>query len=103
MRSQGRGLRVAKPSPLPARASTTAAKRSWSSIDSMAVAVLLLTFWLRITNHAALGLGDPHYTATVRSMLVSVRNFLFIVGEPGGSIGVAKPPLGMWLQTLAAA
>jgi 4-amino-4-deoxy-L-arabinose transferase-like glycosyltransferase len=69
----------------------------------VAVAVLLLTFWLRLTNLEALGLGSLNYAATVQSMLMSGYNFFFLAAEPGGSITIDKPPLALWIQGLSAA
>ena len=42
--------------------------------------------------------GDPYYDAAVRSMGTSWRAFLFGALEPGGSVAVDKPPVGLWLQ-----
>jgi 4-amino-4-deoxy-L-arabinose transferase-like glycosyltransferase len=43
-----------------------------------------------------------YYTAAVESMLQSWKNFFFIAAEPGGSVSVDKPPLGLWLQAASA-
>lgn len=67
----------------------------------MAVAVLILSFWLRIIHLEALGLGNVNNAATVQSMLVSGHNFFFVAAEPGGSITIEKPPLALWIQTLS--
>jgi 4-amino-4-deoxy-L-arabinose transferase-like glycosyltransferase len=42
--------------------------------------------------------GDPYYDAAVRSMGTSWRALLFGAFEPGGSVAVDKPPVGLWLQ-----
>ncbi len=42
--------------------------------------------------------GDPFYDAAVRSMPLSLHNFLLGAYEPGGSLAVDKPPLDLWLQ-----
>ncbi|NTV65151.1 MAG: glycosyltransferase family 39 protein, partial [Oscillochloris sp.] len=65
-------------------------------------AVLLLAGFLRFYNLSALGEGNLYYTAGVASMLQSWSNFFFVAAEPGGSVTIDKPPLGFWLQTIAA-
>src|SRR5579871_3865851 len=45
--------------------------------------------------------GDPFYDAAVRSMPLSLHNFLLGAYEPGGSLAVDKPPLDLWLQVLS--
>ncbi|MEZ4482014.1 MAG: glycosyltransferase family 39 protein [Dehalococcoidia bacterium] len=51
-------------------------------------------------------LGDAgqnlYYAAGVRSMLDSWHNFFYVAVEPGGTIMVDKPPLGLWLEAAAA-
>ena len=47
--------------------------------------------------------ANAYYSAAVKSMLVSLHNFFFVSSDPGGLVSVDKPPLGLWLQTLAAA
>ncbi len=44
--------------------------------------------------------SDPFYDAAVRSMPLSLHNFLLGAYEPGGSLAVDKPPLDLWLQVL---
>ena len=44
---------------------------------------------------------DPYYDASVRSMPLSLHNFLLGAYEPGGSLAVDKPPLDLWLQVLS--
>lgn len=67
----------------------------------MSVAVVLLAFALRFVNIRAAGDGNPYYTATVQSMLLSPANLLYAAAEPGGSVSVDKPPLGFWIQALS--
>jgi 4-amino-4-deoxy-L-arabinose transferase-like glycosyltransferase len=45
--------------------------------------------------------GDPFYDAAVRSMPLSLHNFLLGAYEPGGSLAVDKPPLDLWLQVIS--
>ncbi len=66
------------------------------------VGVLLLAIGLRASNLEALGDGNLYYTAGVASMLQSWSNFFFVAAEPGGSVSIDKPPLGLWIQALSA-
>ena len=63
-------------------------------------AITLLAAALRL-----IGLGhvpeDQFYDAAVRSMSLSLHNFLYGAFEPGGSAAIDKPPLDLWLQVLA--
>jgi 4-amino-4-deoxy-L-arabinose transferase-like glycosyltransferase len=45
--------------------------------------------------------GDPFYDASVRSMPLSLHNFLLGAYDPGGGLAVDKPPLDLWLQVLS--
>ncbi len=65
-------------------------------------AILLLAAALRFLNLNALGYANHYYTAAVASMLKSWHNFFFVAAEPGGSVSVDKPPLGLWLQAISA-
>ncbi len=65
-------------------------------------AILALAAALRLTNLAALGYVNHYYSAAVASMLQSWHNFFFVAAEPGGSVSVDKPPVGLWLQTISA-
>ena len=66
------------------------------------VAVVILTAVLRFANLAALGYANHYYTAGVASMLQSWHNFLFVAAEPGGSVSIDKPPVGLWIQAISA-
>jgi 4-amino-4-deoxy-L-arabinose transferase-like glycosyltransferase len=48
------------------------------------------------------GYGNLYYAAGVKSMLESWHNFFFLSYDPGGFVSIDKPPLGFWLQTVAA-
>jgi 4-amino-4-deoxy-L-arabinose transferase-like glycosyltransferase len=61
--------------------------------------IILLAATLRLTNLEAIGSGNLYYTAAVKSMLQSWHNFFYVAAEPGGSVTVDKPPLGLWIQT----
>src|SRR5512132_1466823 len=65
-------------------------------------AVLALAGWLRFANLDAIGNSNEYYTAAVKSMLQSWHNFFFVAAEPGGSVSIDKPPVGLWLQVISA-
>jgi 4-amino-4-deoxy-L-arabinose transferase-like glycosyltransferase len=65
-------------------------------------AITVLAAVLRFTNLNSLGYANHYYTAAVVSMLKSWHNFIYVAAEPGGSVSVDKPPIGLWLQTLSA-
>jgi 4-amino-4-deoxy-L-arabinose transferase-like glycosyltransferase len=64
--------------------------------------IALLAAFLYFYNLDAVGDGNQYYTAAVKSMLQSWYNFFFVAAEPGGSLTVDKPPLGLWLETVSA-
>lgn len=64
--------------------------------------VLLLAVWLRFSNLDSLGYVNHYYTAGVKSMLQSWHNFFYVAAEPGGSVTIDKPPVGLWLQAISA-
>lgn len=64
--------------------------------------ILLIAAALRLSNLAALGEANHYYAAAVKSMLQSWHNFFFVAAEPGGSVSVDKPPVGLWIQALSA-
>lgn len=64
--------------------------------------IVLLAAVLRLANIGAIGQANTYYTAAVESMLQSWRNFFFVAAEPGGSVSVDKPPVGLWLQAVSA-
>jgi 4-amino-4-deoxy-L-arabinose transferase-like glycosyltransferase len=65
-------------------------------------AIVLLAAILRFANLRALGLANHYYAAAVASMLKSWHNFFFVAAEPGASVSVDKPPVGLWIQTISA-
>lgn len=67
------------------------------------IVIVALSAFLHFYNLEAIGDGNQYYTAAVKSMLQSWRNFFFVAAEPGGSVTVDKPPLGLWIETLSAA
>jgi 4-amino-4-deoxy-L-arabinose transferase-like glycosyltransferase len=46
--------------------------------------------------------ANTFYSAGVKSMLLSLHNFLYISFDPGGLISIDKPPLAIWVQALSA-
>lgn len=64
--------------------------------------ILLLAVWLRFSNLESLGYVNHYYTAGVRSMIQSWHNFFYVAAEPGGSVSIDKPPVGLWLQVISA-
>jgi 4-amino-4-deoxy-L-arabinose transferase-like glycosyltransferase len=64
--------------------------------------VVVLAAGLRFANLRALGLANHYYAAAVASMQTSWRAFFFVAAEPGGSVSVDKPPVGLWLQAVSA-
>jgi 4-amino-4-deoxy-L-arabinose transferase-like glycosyltransferase len=65
-------------------------------------AIVILAVLLRFTNLDALGYANHYYTAGVKSMLQSWHNFFFAAAEPGGSVTIDKPPMGLWIQVISA-
>ena len=66
------------------------------------IAIMLLSFALHMINIDSIGDANAYYTAAVQSMLKSWHNFFFVAAEPGGSVTVDKPPLGLWIQAVFA-
>jgi 4-amino-4-deoxy-L-arabinose transferase-like glycosyltransferase len=64
--------------------------------------ILLLSVFLHFSNLQAIGDANTYYTAAVESMTQSFSNFFFVAAEPGGSVSVDKPPLGLWVEALFA-
>lgn len=60
--------------------------------------IVLLSLALHLINLQAIGDANTYYTAAVESMLDSWNNFFFAAAEPGGSVSVDKPPLGLWIE-----
>jgi len=65
-------------------------------------AIVILAAILRFANLDAIGYANHYYTAAVTAMLQSWHNFFFVAAEPGGSVSVDKPPLGLWIQAISA-
>ena len=84
-----------------------AEKPRWFGMDrdrvvwGLLAAILVLALGLRLWRLGAYGYGNEYYAAAVKSMLQSWHNFFFVAAEPGGSVMVDKPPLGLMLQTMS--
>ena len=65
--------------------------------------IMLLSLGLHFYNIQSIGDSNTYYTAAVKSMLQSWHNFFFVAAEPGGSVSVDKPPLGLWIEAAFAA
>ncbi|NOH04637.1 MAG: glycosyltransferase family 39 protein [Chloroflexi bacterium] len=66
------------------------------------IAIMVFSFALHMVNIEAIGSANEYYTAAVKSMLQSWSNFFFVAAEPGGSVTVDKPPLGLWIEAVFA-
>jgi 4-amino-4-deoxy-L-arabinose transferase-like glycosyltransferase len=66
----------------------------------LVAAIMLLTLGFSLYNIRSIGDANAYYTAAVKSMLQSWHNFFFIAAEPGGSVTVDKPPLGLWIEAV---
>ncbi len=62
------------------------------------IALMLLSLGLHLVNLKRIGSANEYYTAAVQSMLQSWHNFFFVAAEPGASVSVDKPPLGLWIE-----
>ena len=66
------------------------------------IVIMLISLGLHLYNIQSIGDANAYYTAAVRSMLMSWKNFFFVAAEPGGSVTVDKPPLGLWIEAVFA-
>ncbi|KAB8143070.1 glycosyltransferase family 39 protein [Chloroflexia bacterium SDU3-3] len=73
---------------------------SWTALALLGIVALAAA--LRFGNSGAIGQANTYYTAAVEAMLQSWHNFFFVSAEPGGSVSVDKPPVGLWLQAISA-
>ena len=84
-------------------AGTVILKRQITPAAILLSAVVLLSIGLHFYNLQSIGNANTYYTAAVKSMLQSWHNFFFVAAEPGGSVTVDKPPLGLWIESAFAA
>ncbi len=66
------------------------------------LAIMILSATLHFWNIDSIGDSNQYYTAAVESMTQSWHNFFYAAAEPGGSVTVDKPPLGLWIETVSA-
>jgi 4-amino-4-deoxy-L-arabinose transferase-like glycosyltransferase len=66
-------------------------------------AIILISIFFHFYNIGAIGEANTYYTAGVKSMLLSWKNFFYAAAEPGGSVTLDKPPLGFWIEAAFAA
>ncbi len=85
---------------LPVRTWFLSRERVWELLTLGSV--VLTAGALRFVNIAALGYANHYYSAAVEAMMQSWHNFFFAAAEPGGSVTVDKPPVGLWFQVLSA-
>lgn len=64
--------------------------------------IIVLATILNFANIEAISSANTYYTAAIEAMLQSPSNFFFVAAEPGGSVTIDKPPLGLWLQAISA-
>ena len=66
------------------------------------LAIMILSATLHFWDIDSIGDSNAYYTAAVESMTQSWHNFFYAAAEPGGSVTVDKPPLGLQIETLSA-
>jgi 4-amino-4-deoxy-L-arabinose transferase-like glycosyltransferase len=76
-------------------------RQQWIIARSALTALLAIGTFLRFYHLGQAGVNE-YYAAAVKSMLLSWHNFFFVAFEPGGTISVDKPPLGLWIEALSA-
>jgi len=63
--------------------------------------VLLLSALLNFVNLGLEGYANTFYSAAVKSMTMSFKNFFFVSFDPAGFVTIDKPPLGFWIQAIS--
>ena len=92
--------------PTPSKKSTWLGKRLALGVTPaglLLAAIILISLFFHLYNIGAIGDANTYYTAGVKSMLQSWKNFFFAAAEPGGSVTLDKPPLGFWIEAAFAA
>ncbi|MDS0525978.1 glycosyltransferase family 39 protein [Clostridium sp. SHJSY1] len=64
--------------------------------------ILILSTILNITNLNIQDFANEYYSAGIKSMLKSFKNFFFVSFDPTGFVSVDKPPVGFWIQAIFA-
>jgi len=75
-------------------------KFSWETFGISLI--LMLSVVLNFVNLSIEGYANTYYSAGVKSMMISFKNFFFLSFDPSGFISIDKPPIGFWLQTISA-
>jgi 4-amino-4-deoxy-L-arabinose transferase-like glycosyltransferase len=92
--------------PTPALATVRARRIDWRAALSPAhlalAAILTLSGVLNTVRLSQNAWGNTFYSASVKSMLGSLHNFLFASFDQGGLVSIDKPPLGVWVQVASA-
>ncbi|QAA34514.1 glycosyltransferase family 39 protein [Clostridium manihotivorum] len=73
---------------------------NWETI--CLTALLVLSAILSLANLSIEGYANTYYSAGVKSMLQSFKNFFFVSFDPSGFVSIDKPPVGFWLQAISA-
>ncbi|MCC6299430.1 MAG: glycosyltransferase family 39 protein [Anaerolineales bacterium] len=73
-----------------------------TTATALLLVIMALSLGLHVYNIQSIGDANAYYTAAVKSMLQSWHNFFFVAAEPGGSVTVDKPPLGLWIEAVFA-
>lgn len=68
----------------------------------LVIVLMAVSFGVHMVNIDSIGDANSYYTAAVEAMLKSWSNFFFVAAEPGGSVTVDKPPLGLWIEAVFA-
>ncbi len=68
----------------------------------LVIVIMAFSLGLHMYNIESIDDANSYYTAAVESMLKSWSNFFFVAAEPGGSVTVDKPPLGLWIEAVFA-
>jgi len=87
------------PAARPGEAAASTPRADWRAWVALA-AITLLAGGLRVARLRYVP-ADEFYDAAVRSMSLSLHNFLYGAFEPGGGAAIDKPPLDLWLQVIA--
>lgn len=72
-------------------------------METLLLAILVLSGSLNLWNIWNLGWSNTYYAAAVRSMLENPAAGFFNSFDPAGFITVDKPPVGLWVQAFSAA
>lgn len=65
------------------------------------VFIAMLSGALNFANISKESFGNTYYSAAVRSMSMSLKNFFFVSFDPSGFITIDKPPVGFWFQAIS--